>query len=101
MLLALGELKAGSQKSGMKKGAIIDLLPSHRTVAGKVSWADEFPRVWEDSKMPKAQPAYPMEEPAHIFGDRLQLPQRHGFSPPGGRSQVIPGPGKRKLSSAK
>ncbi len=36
--------------------------------------------------MPRPQPAYPMEEPAHIFGDRLQLPQRHGFSPTGERS---------------
>ena len=80
MLLALGELKAGSQESGKKDGSIIDFLLSEGTVAGKVSLAGGVTRVCGHGKIPKAQPAYPMEERAHIFGDRLQLPQRHGFS---------------------
>jgi len=35
---------------------------------------------WGDGKIPKLQPAYPMEEQANIFGERIQLPQRHGLS---------------------
>ncbi len=100
LLLALGELKAGSQKSGKKKGAIIDILPSGGTVAGKGSWADDFASVWGEGKIPKPQPAYPMEEPAHIFGDRLQLPQCHEFSPAGGKS-IKTGGGQAKILAPK
>ncbi len=101
MLLALGELKAGSQKSGKKDCSVIDFYESWRTVAGKVSWAGGLRLIWGDDKMPEPQPAYPMEEPANIFGERLQLPQRHDFGPAQLSSKVIPGPGERKLSSAK
>jgi hypothetical protein len=85
-LLALGELEAGSQKLGKKDVGIIDFLPFEGTVAGRVSWADGLNRVWGDGKIPKLQPAYPMKEQANIFGERIQLPQRHEFSPPGRKS---------------
>ena len=100
MSLALGELQAGSQKSGKKNGAIIDFLPSEGTVAGKVSRADGFTSVCGDGKMPKPQLAYPMEEPAHIFGDRLQLPQCHEFNPAGGKS-IKTGGGQAKILASK
>ena len=80
-VVGVGGVEGGKPKIHWEDEAIIDFLPSERTVAGKGSWADDFARVGAESKSPKSQPAYPMEGSAHIFGDRLQLPQRHGFTP--------------------
>jgi hypothetical protein len=61
-LVGVGGVAGGKPKIGKERPAIIDFLPSEDTIAGKASWADGFTSVCGLGKIPKAQPAYPMEE---------------------------------------
>ena len=71
-----------SKKTGSREILYWSLVTGHcpLKLAGKVSGTGGFTRVCGHGKIPKAQPAYAMEERAHIFGERLQLPQRHGLT---------------------
>jgi hypothetical protein len=91
-LLALAGDRAGSQKSGKIHSPSPDQMRSHGRFAGKNPSADAPAVILRSHQILLHLPAYPMEEPPPIFGERIppRRDQGHGCTRRLGRTLLPP-----------